>query len=210
MEQKRQSPEVYDFRQHDQIWKRVAPGLEPYPAMQQREELPAVMNPVSDHRQGAMMLRQESQLPGADPNPCCMGTAAEEMLEVLAGFIEEELRDQQVYQVMMRQAPSWARQRIRELAAEEGGHAKRLMAVYYLIKGECYHPAFPIERICVGTWCAALRERYHEAACDGLNYARAADETTDPCLSRLLSELSREEYHHADELLTMLQRSLRG
>ena len=58
--------------------------------------------------------------------------------------------------------------------------------------------------------CAALRERYHEAACNGLNYARAAEETTDPCLSRLLNDLSGEDYRHADVFLAMLERSLRG
>lgn len=47
-------------------------------------------------------------------------------------------------------------------------------------------------------------------ACNGLNYARAADGTTDPCLSRLLNELSAEEYRHADILMQMLERSLQG
>ena len=101
MEQKRQTPEVYDFRQHDQIWKRVAPGLEPYPVLKQREDIPAAADAASDYRHETMILRQESQMPGAMPDPCCMGTAAAEMLEVLAGFIEEELRDQRVYQVTL-------------------------------------------------------------------------------------------------------------
>ena len=30
-------------------------------------------------------------------------------------------------------------------------------------------------------------------ACGGLNYAQAADGTTDPCLQRIFNELSREE-----------------
>jgi rubrerythrin len=139
-----------------------------------------------------------------------MGSGAEELLEVLTGFIEEELGDQRAYQAMLRQTPSWARQRIRDLAAEEGNHAKRLMAVYYLITGKCYHPAIPTNCMYMERWCVALRERYHEAACNGLNYARTADETTDLCLSRLLQELSGEEYRHADLVLGLLQRSLRG
>ena len=217
MEQKQQSPEIYDFRQHDHIWQRIAPGLEPYPAARRETvgtPVSAAMplaEPVQTGGQGnGLQARGESRLPGAAPNPCCMGTAAQEMLEVLTGFIEEELGDQRAYQTMMRQAPSWARQRIRDLAAEEGEHAKRLMAVYYLITGECYQPMIMTSRICVGHWCTALRERYHEAACNGLNYARAADETTDLCLSRLLQELSVEEYRHADAVLNILQRSLKG
>ena len=215
MEQKQPKPEVYDFRQQDRIWQRVAPGLEPYPAaraeMEPNQERAVIAPAVRSGEQGdGLRIREESRLPGAIPDPCCMGSGAAELLEVLAGFIEEELEDQRAYQTMLRQAPSWARQRIRDLAAEEGDHARRLMAVYYLITGECYRPAIPTSRMCMDRWCAALRERYHEAACNGLNYARTADETTDLCLSRLLQELSGEEYRHADLVLGLLQRSLRG
>lgn len=220
MEQNLRGPEVYDFRQYDHIWQRVAPGLEPYPAARP-ETAPAMADLHPSERTGAAeagggtdqqaaLARQESLLPGAEQNPCCMGSAAAEMLEVLTGFIEEELGDQRVYGVLSRQAPVWARQRLRDMGAEEGAHAKRLMAVYYLIRGSCYRPTIPGSPIHLGRWCAALRERYHAAACNGLNYARAADETTDLCLSRLLKELSAEEYRHADQLLAMLERSLRG
>ena len=220
MEQNLRGPEVYDFRQYDHIWQRVAPGLEPYPAV--RPEAAAAMadqrlsEPAGTENGGGSMdqqglsARQESLLPGAEQNPCCMGSAAAEMLEVLTGFIEEELGDQRAYAALSRQAPVWARQRLRDMGAEEGAHARRLMAVYYLIRGTCYRPTIPGGPIRLGKWCAALRERYHAAACNGLNYARAADETTDLCLSRLLKELSAEEYRHADQLLAMLERSLRG
>ena len=215
MEQKQSNPEVYDFRQHDRIWQRVAPGLEPYPAVRTGMEAPAesavaVTAVRAGEQGGTLRLREESRLPGAIPDPGCMGSGAADLLDVLAGFIEEELEDQRAYQAMLRQTPSWARQQIRELAAEEGNHARRLMAVYYLITGECYHPVIPTNRVCMDRWCAALRDRYHEAACNGLNYARTADETTDLCLSRLLQELSGEEYRHADLVLGLLQRSLRG
>ncbi len=93
---------------------------------------------------------------------------------------------------------------------DAGGHARRLMAVYYLITGECYHPMIRCEPIRFGSWCTALRQIYHEEACNGYNYERAADETTDPCLSKLLQELSADEYHHAEILMTMLERSMRG
>jgi hypothetical protein len=214
MEQKQPKPEVYDFRQQDRIWQRVAPGLEPYPAaraeMETDQERAVIATAVRQESRNGLRIREESRLPGAIPDPCCMGSGAAELLEVLTGFIEEELEDQRAYQTMLRQAPSWARQRIRELAVEEGDHARRLMAVYYLITGECYRPAIPTSRMCMERWCVALRERYHEAACNGLNYARTADETTDLCLSRLLQELSGEEYRHADLVLGLLQRSLRG
>ena len=226
MEQNLHTPEVYDFRQYDHLWQRVAPGLEPYPNSRQEETVPAVaLGGQTSPQQAAQdsgiaqagaaaaltpaEVRQESQLPGAEENPCCMGTAAADMLGVLTGFIEEELSDQRHFRAMSRQAPSWARQRLRDMAAEEWEHARRLMAAYYLITGTCYHPSISSERITVGQWCAALRERYHAAACNGLNYARATEGTTDLCLARLLEELSADEYRQADVLLSMLERSLR-
>jgi hypothetical protein len=138
-----------------------------------------------------------------------MGSAAAEMLEVLTGFIEDELADQRYYLALSRQAPAWARQHLRDIAADEGGHAQRLMAVHYLITGSRYRPAVSCDRIYVGQWCPALRERYHVEACGGLNYVRAADGTTDICLEKLLRALSADEYRHAGEMLTMLERSLR-
>ena len=60
---------------------------------------------------------QESQLPGAEPNPCCMGSEARELLAVLEGYIEEELEDRRRYLALSRQAPSWARQTLRDMAA---------------------------------------------------------------------------------------------
>lgn len=210
MEQTIHNPEVYDYRQYDRIWQRVAPNLEPYPSVRPAEgavvpamaEQPAAPAPAPE--------TPEDQLPGAEMDPCCMGSAAAEMLEVLTGFIEEELSDRRYFLALARQAPSWARQRLREIANDEGVHAKRLMAVHYLITGECYRPAISTERIYVGRWCAAVRERYHGEACNGLNYARAADGTTDPCLAKLLNGLSEDEYRHAEELMRMLERSLQS
>ena len=80
MEQRQQGPEVYDFRQHDHIWQRVAPGLEPYPASGQGAGVPAEpmarQGGAGTTREDAAEIRQESLLPGAEPDPCCMGTAA--------------------------------------------------------------------------------------------------------------------------------------
>ena len=86
--------------------------------------------------------------------------------------------------------------------------AKRLMAACYLITGTCYQPAVECGRICLGRWCTAVRERYHAEACNGFNYLRAADNTTDPCLQRLLTELGESSYRQAEALLCLLQRSL--
>ena len=78
------SPEVYDFRRYDRVWQRVAPDLEPYPGVSTAAAMPA---PPPQAASAASMARQESQLPGAAQDPCCMGSAASEMLEVLTGYI---------------------------------------------------------------------------------------------------------------------------
>lgn len=209
MEQNLHTPEIYDFRQHDRLWQRVNPALEPYPETA-AETLPArgggqITQPANS---GSLTAAQESQLSGAEPNPCCMGSEAAELLEVLEGYIEEELEDQRRYLALARQAPVWARQTLREIAEDEGAHARRLLSARYLITGQCYRPNMVQGQLCMGDWCGALRQCYHEEACGGFNYARTADSTSDVCLTRLLNGLSSDEYRHAERVMSLLERSL--
>lgn len=222
MDQILHNPEVYDFRQYDRVWQRVAPNLEPFPGMAARSETPAApAAPVSPAVPPAPESPavpvpagppawQESQLPGAEQNPCCMGTAAEEMLDVLTGYIEAALSDRRYLLALVRQAPSWARQALRDIGADLQSQARSLMTAHYLITGRCYRPSVSTERIYTGRWCPALRERYHAAACAGLNYARSAEDVADPCLSKLLEDFSKQSYEHAETLMELLQRSLRS
>ena len=207
MEQTIHTPEAYDFRKYDQIWQRVAPNLEPYPDLRRTEAPAAQASGTADVPRPAAVPAMET-LPGAEPNPCCMGTAAQEDLGVIEGFIEVELADRRTYQAFARQAPSFARGTLRDLANHSGAAAKRLMAAYYLITGTCYRPAVASGRIPMGSWCPALRERYHVEACNGMNYLRAGEETTDPCLGRLLKALGEESYRQADQLMALLERAL--
>ena len=210
MEQNLRTPEPYDYRQYDRIWQRVAPMLEPYPPSDTESAQPQAVQqaPTSQQELTPAQVRQESQLPGATPNPCCMGSAASEMLEVLTGFLEEALADRRHYLALSRQGPAWARQRLKEIAAGKLEHARHLLAIYYLVTGECYHPAVNCELIYVGRWCPALRERYHAEACNGLNYVRAAEGTTDPCLAGILNAMSADAYRWANEVMAMLERGL--
>lgn len=100
MEQTIHTPETYDFRKYDQIWRRVAPNLEPYPDL--REPAVPAMAPLAS---GAAPRASQppagedlEHLPGAEENPCCMGTMAQEELGVIEGFIEVELADRRTYQ----------------------------------------------------------------------------------------------------------------
>ena len=127
---------------------------------------------------------------------------------MLEGFIEVELADRRVYQALAQRAPASARRTMRDLAAASGAAAKRLLTVRYLITGACYRPAVARGRIPFGDWCSTLRERYHVEACNGMNYLRAGEETTDPCLGRLLKALGEESYRQADQLMALLERAL--
>ena len=128
MEKDLHSPGACEQRRYDRVWQRVAPILEPYPGYQ---PMPALADLPGQSAPAAPPASvPESQLPGAEQNPCCMGTEAAEMLEVLDGFIEEELTDRRSTLALARQAPSWARQTLRDLAEAAGRPARRLMAVH--------------------------------------------------------------------------------
>ena len=214
----------YDYRQYDRIWQRVAPSLSPYPSAvpaanmtdcqtqaQTQAEMQAQAQPQSPAQtQSQPPAVPEANFPGAALGACCMGTSAKEMMAVLEGFIEDELADRRYYFAFARQAPASARQILREIALDESEHARRLMAVCYLITGRAYQPTVSCDRIYIGPYCPALRERYHAEACGGMNYMRAAEETTDPCLQKVLRELSDDEYRHAAYLMTLLERTLPG
>ena len=192
-------PTPYDYRQYDRIWQRVDPNLNPYPGVRDGvHEVPVV---------NTMVPRAET-LPGAQSDPCCMGSQAATMLDVLEGFIEVELEDRWYYLGLTRCAPTVCRTMLRDFATTKAAHAKRLMAVYYLITGTCYESKLLCGQVKPGPWCEVLRQRYHVEACGGFNYARAADGTTDPCLGKLLDELSADTYRIAERILCTLEKTM--
>ena len=186
---------AYDYRRCARVWQRVDPTLNPYPDVRATAAMAA---DTPGDGLSAAERNAELTLPGAQADPCCMGTAALESLEVLQGFIREELADRRTYLFLARRAPTAeARQMFRAIASDEGRHARRLLAAVYLITGERYCPAICYPPLRCDGYCAALRERYHEEVCGGFNYRRASQETLDPCLQQLLLAFSQDEYRHA-------------
>lgn len=193
---------AYDYRRCARVWQRVDPTLDPYPDVRATAAMAA---DTSGDGLSAAERNAELTLPGAQADPCCMGTAALESLEVLQGFIREELADRRTYLFLARRAPTAeARQVFRAIASDEGKHARRLLAAVYLITGERYCPAICYPPLRCDGYCAALRERYHEEVCGGFNYRRASQETLDPCLQQLLLAFSQDEYRHANAMLCLL------
>ena len=193
---------AYDYRRCARVWQRVDPTLDPYPDVRAAAAMAA---DTPGDGLSAAERNAELTLPGAQADPCCMGTAALESLEVLQGFIREELADRRTYLFLARRAPTAeARQMFRAIASDEGRHARRLLAAVYLITGERYCPAICYSPLRCDGYCAALRERYHEEVCGGFNYRRASQETLDPCLQQLLLAFSQDEYRHANAMLCLL------
>ena len=193
---------AYDYRRCARVWQRVDPTLDPYPDVRAAAAMAA---DTPGDGLNAAEGGAERTLPGAQADPCCMGTAALESLEVLQGFIREELADRRTYLFLARRAPTAeARQMFRAIASDEGRHARRLLAAVYLITGERYCPAICYPPLRCDGYCAALRERYHEEVCGGFNYRRASQETLDPCLQQLLLAFSQDEYRHANAMLCLL------
>ena len=193
---------AYDYRRCARVWQRVDPTLDPYPDVRAAAAMAA---DTSGDGLSTAERNAELTLPGAQADPCCMGTAALESLEVLQDFIREELADRRTYLFLARRAPTAeARQVFRAIASDEGKHARRLLAAVYLITGERYCPAICYPPLRCDGYCAALRERYHEEVCGGFNYRRASQETLDPCLQQLLLAFSQDEYRHANAMLCLL------
>ena len=212
MEDQFQPAQQPDYHQYDRVLEQTAPDLPPYGSFREPQQPqpdpvpPAVLPPYRPPVYPPQV--PENQLPGGIRNPCCMGTEALGKLNVLTGFIEEELIDKRYFRALACRAPAWARAELRDMGEEAAAHARELQSVCYMITGQCYRPMGISGEVYIGAWCPALRERYHTEACSGLNYARAAEETVDPCLREILERLSREEYHRAQRLLQMLERSM--
>lgn len=192
-----------DYARYDRIWQRVAPTLNPYPETRAATAETAVQS-VPAERPGTAQS-QQLMLPGAQEDPCCMGSAAQEVTAVLEGFAEEEAADAASYRQLARCAPNRAAQTaLRELSSAACMRSRELSAGYYLITGQTKQASTAAVVLPRQPYRVLLRDRYHAAACNGLNYTRAAEGTTDPCLQRLLNRFSEENYSAADTLLRLL------
>ena len=136
-----------------------------------------------------------------------MGTAARESLEVLEGFIQEELAGCRCCQSLSCKVKNAnAAKLLRRIAAEKRCAARDLCAAYFLITGTQYAPAITIERKCWENLAQALRSCYHQEACNGYNYQRASEEALDICLQKLFARLSEQSYRRAEALMALLGR----
>ncbi len=184
-----------DYAAYDKIWQRVSPGLDPYPEMRRSAGEPETE---------ALL-----QLPGAEADPCCMGSAAKSDIEVLTGFIESEKRNGQYFSRLAAAVQDRGTAAVlRKIAESAGDHLRQLLAAYYLTMGECWQHKPMVMLSSAEGFCAALRQAYHEKACGGFNYLRAADAAGDLCLQELFRSFGQEEMAHARALLKLLSKRM--
>ena len=214
---------AYDYRVYDQVWQRVTPGMDPFssdPSAAGMTEAaqavsatppvnPAVPAVAAASTAAALAPRQESggaaTLPGAETDPCCMGTQAQDSLEVLEGFLQEELAEAGCCQSLAcRVRNRQAARLFQQAAAEKRAAAKELCTAYFLITGNQHTSTVTVEHMQWENLSQALRACYHQEVCNGFNYQRAADETLDPCLQKLFAKLSEQAYRRAERAMELL------
>lgn len=213
-------PLRYDYQAYDKIWQRVAPELNPYPEARAAEGQTAEEGIARDAGASASVSSADDDsgginstppdlLPGAQTDPCCMGSAVQEGIDVIRGFIENEAADRRFYQRFACSVRSQRAARLlRQMAVSAEEHMRLLQAVHYLAMGECYHPTGAVAPQKVQGFCPTLRRAYHEAACTSFNYRRSADATGDACLQQIFQRMGEEEMDNAARLLELLSRSI--
>ena len=204
--------EHMDPQRCDRIWQRVSPELDPYPEVRAacRETPREPGTGDIPERAKAAAVPAAPEIPEVPMEPaesgCCLSGGAMGSIRLIQDFIEDELADRRAYLAYAACAPNAAARRLlRQLAGEEGSHARRLMGVYYLVTGCCYQPRLQGGRVESLPWREVLRTRYHAETCCGLRYAQAAAATEDVCLREIWEELSAAEYRHARQLLRLLE-----
>ena len=205
-------PTTYDYRMYDRIWQRVSPELVPYPEVRSAPAEAAESAAVGPAGSAAPRMEGaggEENLPGAEMNPCCMGSVAQESVAVLEGFMEEELAERRCCLALAGKVRSQCAARLlRRIASEKQAAARELGAAHYLITGSCYAPSITVEHMQWSCLAQALRSLYHQEACNGFNYQRAADGTTDPCLQKLFNRLGDQAYQRAEDVMGLLSKVL--
>lgn len=178
MEETMSTVEQYDYRKYDRIWRRVAPELNPYPEAR-----------AADEREAAGPSCPLDGT-GADRLAACMDAAAS-LRRLCLGD--------------PRCVPPHARRTLQCLAGELERQGRKLAALYYLLTGDCRHPAVPAAA--VTAWCPLLRQLYQGVSRAAERYGAAAEDTKDPCIRRTLEGMAEESRCQAAAVLQLLEKS---
>lgn len=134
---------------------------------------------------------------------------ADGRLQRLEELIGEELAERRAYLAYAHCAPQAAARRcMQQLGREEGGHARRLMALYYLLSGQCFRPVLPTGPVKPMPWRELLRDCCQRERWAAAQYTQLARDCGDAGLRQLLEELGRDEERHARLLLRLLEQNI--
>ena len=232
----------YDFRQYDNVWKRVCPSLSPFPDIPPRPVInaaapDAAMNsmptgaaatdyplPVGSEAMNGPapggMTVQEAPMGAAgraspantdDEHTCCLGPAAMGTLPILGGFMRSEAASFRFERALAARAPdAKSRAAMERLAREGESILRRLSATYFLIADSFPQIEKPASCGTPPCWTEGLRDLYYAEICGGVNYARAARGTTDPCLIRIFHDLGDLKGDRANTVLRLIAQSKRA
>lgn len=169
-----------DYRRWDEVWRRVAPELDPYP------EVRAALT------EGETCPLQQGMMPVGQ----------------LDAAIREELEAQRAYAAHARCAGGGAGRALMQMASEDGRHACRLKSLYYLLTGECWTPENGCGRIETVSLCRFLRQRYQMEMTAAARYEDWADAMEDECVVSMLRQVAEEDRRHAATALELLENLL--
>ena len=184
---------AYDVARCREVWKRVCPAEDPYP----------------DADAGSAAQDADLSLPGAQADPCCMGTDAVLTVEVLQGFLREELGDAQVYAYLASCLPREMSRTLRAMSEDEKRHARDLAAADLLITGKPYCPRVCVEQPDTCDICALLRLLLSRRGLRRLQLCPCRRRDAQLCLGKLFTAMSADEYRHADMLMNLLGRRMK-
>jgi rubrerythrin len=142
------------------------------------------------------------------PEARCYGRESEKYAPQIKQFINGEYRDSLYYNILSRKSPTAKAKRIfSNISRDELHHSKKWRTAYFLITGERYIPSRAnIEPIVVPSlYSKALRERYIDESADIIKYRNfAASVDNDICLKKLATDISDDEFQHANLILDIM------
>ena len=145
-----------------------------------------------------------------DDHTCCLGSASMSALPILGGFMRAEAASYRFERALAARAPDAKSRAAMERLAREGESVLRQLSATYFIIADSF-PQIEKPNTC-GTlpcWTEGLRSLYYAEVCGGVNYARAARGTSDPCLIRIFHDLGDLKGERANTVLQLIARSCR-
>ncbi|MBE6990716.1 MAG: hypothetical protein E7426_08265 [Ruminococcaceae bacterium] len=189
--------ESMDRRRAADVWRRVAPELDPYP-----EERPGRPNrrPAPGARPGRPVPP-----PAPPPRPATREITEAEALRLAIGQKEQA---RQAYLRQAHRAGGPVGRGLEQLSRELGRQIRRLRSLYYMETGRDDAPLRPPAPAPAEPLQPFLRRRYREELASAEKYDRWAASATDACAAETLTELAEEDRRRARVVLRLLENRL--